>query len=353
MRPETSLPIVLVTLVIACDTPVTQPTDTTSPSSSIAAAVRQYWEVLAIAPPGAVASAINDSGVIVGTINEGFARPFRYSPGVITTYPATADSWMSASDINESGQVVGSTLVNGTVRAYVRHANGTVVLLPHSGPPGTTNYGYAINDLGEVAGMTNTNFVIFWRVAIGGWQVVAMGIMIDRPLVNIQDINNSGTIVGSAREAPGGDLAAFTWKGGSYQFLGTLGGNESSAKAINNSGKIIGTSDLASGEPRFFTWTSFGGMRDEAPTTDVGFWAAISDKGRIAGSSPINGFQRAFTMYKGVHTVLPLPPSGLESYVFDINSCGVIVGRMRMNDGSFRAVRWRRVVGSPPFPVCD
>jgi uncharacterized membrane protein len=72
--------------------------------------------------------------VIIGVFNNGFDRAFRYSAGTITTYPATAQSWMTANGINKWGQVVGSTLVNDTVRAYVRQANGAVVLLPYYGP---------------------------------------------------------------------------------------------------------------------------------------------------------------------------------------------------------------------------
>jgi uncharacterized membrane protein len=193
-----------------------------------------------------------------------------------------------------------------------------------------------------------------WSVAIGGWKLSLLGLLLDKPAQFVHDINNSGWIVGSVAEDIGGaGSAAFVHKPGmGLQLIGTLGGR-STAWSINNSGKVLGSSELPGGEPRAFSWTSFGGIKNEAAVSLWGSQVAISDKGRIAAYDRINGHDRAFTVYKGVRTVLPLLPNARSSYVRDVNACGAIVGRMRMDDGSFHAVRWRRVVGNPAFAICD
>jgi probable HAF family extracellular repeat protein len=355
MRRNPCFSILLACGLIACDDSVLQPPDTSPETTSAALVPGEYWQVLTVAQSDelAVAKGINDSGVIVGTIvRDGYSRAFRYSPGTITTYPASSANWMNAEDINESGQIVGSTLVNDTVRAYVRLADGTVQLLPHYGSSGTENYGIAINDVGEVAGQTGDRRGVRWGLAIGGWKAFSLGIPLQKPLLAVKDINNSGWIVGTASAVDVLDFEAFLYRPGhGLQFLGTLGGGVSSADAVNKNGRVLGGSQDANGDARYFIWTSFGGMVDQGPWSDVvDTYAALSDKGRIVGT--VNG-GRTFTVYKGIYHLLPLPAGGEYSQVLDVNSCGVIVGHVAMNDGTSRAVRWRRVVGKNQLPICD
>src|SRR5437762_13689453 len=42
--------------------------------------------------------------------------------------------------------------------------------------------------------------------------------------------------------------------------LGTLGGNRGVARAVNNSGQVVGTSSTAGGKKRAFSWTAAGGV---------------------------------------------------------------------------------------------
>lgn len=356
------LPFVLAATTVACDDRVT-PTAGDSADAAELLVPAETWQVMVVAAGTghATATGINDAGVIVGDIIDGgVTRGFRYSAGTMTTWPATADSWISANDVNDLGQIVGSTLIEDTVRAYVRHANGTVALLPYWGPSDSWNIGWAINDVGEVAGLnvriglpgTDGDHVgIRWSVAIGGWKLSLLGTLLNKPAQWVHDINDSGWIVGTVGDSAWDGITAFLHKpGGPIQFIGTLGGM-STAWSINNHGRVVGTSELADGTLHAFSWTSFGGIRDEGPVSSS--WIVISDRGRIAGSDRVNGFNRAFTVYKGGRAVLPLIPNGRSSYARAINTCGVIVGQIVMNDGTTRAVRWRRVTGSPPSPVCD
>ena len=44
--------------------------------------------------------------------------------------------------------------------------------------------------------------------------------------------------------------------------LGTLGGADSSAVAVNDSGEVVGWSDTPAGDQHAFSWTASGGMVD-------------------------------------------------------------------------------------------
>ena len=73
-------------------------------------------------------------------------------------------------------------------------------------------------------------------------------------------INNVGQVVG--QDALG---QAFLWQGGTATPLGTLGGTQSSANDINDSGEIVGWSDVPWGSnvvQHAFKWTSGGNMVD-------------------------------------------------------------------------------------------
>ena len=362
MRRQLSLPIALAGGLLACDDALVQPAVPDHDAQRAALVAGESWEVFTVATSQdgyAYAAGINDSGVIVGYIDEGNVRAYRYSAGSMTTY-LSPEGYISAQEINKSGQIVGSIRVTGTLRAYVRQADGSLDLLPYGGPAGSHNIGVAINDAGEVAGNSTGEDVptlgLRWSVAIGGWIVSNLGIILNKPVQFVHDINNAGWIVGAVADntfwhgarafvhTPGG--------GGSLQLIGTLGG-QSIAWSVNSSGKVVGSSELVTGAPRAFSWTSFGGMKNEGAIAHRGAPTAISDKGRFVAHERVNGRWRVFTVYNGVRTTLPLLPNARSSYLSDVNSCGAIVGYMAMNDGSTRAVRWRRVVGKPLFPVCD
>jgi probable HAF family extracellular repeat protein len=340
---------------LACSDAVVEPSETLPRPALVPG---EYWEVttLLTSDSGAWARDVNDAGTVVGTYNNaaGASRAFRHQGGVLTQYPPAPGTDMTANSINASGQATGGVAVNGVWSGYVRQANGTVAVLPHHGPAGTHNFAYVINDGGLVAGTTENFQGVRWSPAIGGWGSSSIGVLLPYPVTRVHGINNSGWIVGSVSDNV--TYRAFVqMPGQAIQTITGLGGNSgnSAAFSVNNSGRILGGSTTVGGDPRYFSWTSFGGSTNEAA---IAHWAArgvISDRGRIAGVDTINGRQRAFTVYQGIHNVLPFVPNGWSAMVGGINSCGAIVGTVRTNAGGYHAVRWRRVVGNPPFAICD
>jgi probable HAF family extracellular repeat protein len=61
-------------------------------------------------------------------------------------------------------------------------------------------------------------------------------------------INNSGQVVGSFTNSQG-NSRAFLFTGGAMREVGTLGGDSSNANGINDAGQIVGTAQLAAASP--------------------------------------------------------------------------------------------------------
>jgi probable HAF family extracellular repeat protein len=84
-----------------------------------------------------------------------------------------------------------------------------------------------------------------------------------------------------------GPEAAFLWTAtGGMVDLGTLGGTESVAVAVNRHGLVIGQSTTRTGDKHAFVWTAAGGMADlrtlggtESNAVDV------NERGQVVGQS--------------------------------------------------------------------
>jgi uncharacterized membrane protein len=111
-------------------------------------------------------------------------------------------------------------------------------------------------------------------------------------------VNNSGVAVGWSNIAPTDELTgaahATLWASGSSNGqqigtdLGTLGGTNSYAYSINNDGRIVGASNISSGDLRGFVKTSLLAAPIELPPligepTSLAF--AINNDGDVAGYS--------------------------------------------------------------------
>jgi probable HAF family extracellular repeat protein len=84
--------------------------------------------------------------------------------------------------------------------------------------------------------------------------------------------------------------------------LGTLGGKESFANAVNNAGQVVGLSDVAGvKEPHAFLWSG-GAMRDLNSLIPANSgWVledatGVNDAGQICGEGTHKGKTRAFLL---------------------------------------------------------
>ena len=144
------------------------------------------------------------------------------------------------------------------------------------------------------------------------------------------DINLSGQVVGVLRN--GEFDRAFLYSGFSLRELGTLGGDNSYARAINDSGRVVGTADDASAVQHGFLYSG-GGMRDLG--TLGGLYSSaegINNAGRIVGgSSTSDTFEGilpvAYIHSRGTMNAIGTLPEGDSSIAHAINNPGQVVGR--------------------------
>jgi probable HAF family extracellular repeat protein len=131
-------------------------------------------------------------------------------------------------------------------------------------------------------------------------------------------------------------LDPFFWENGKMLDMGTLGGVLGQSFALNNGGQVAGYSDLAGDQSCHpFLWDKTGGMKDLGTLGgDSGLAYFVNDAGEVVGSANVpgafgcdNGAQNhAFLWRNGVMTDLGAPDGDTCSGAAAINSKGQIVG---------------------------
>lgn len=269
-----------------------------------------------------VAFSINNSGQVVGSAYtaDGDNRAFLYSNGSMNNLGTLGGNRSQAHGINDSGQVVGwADTTTGPVRAFL-YSNGAMINLGTLG--GNTSLAWGINDSGQVAGWSTvdttgssahaflySNGSMTDLGTLGGWESsAAFG------------INNSGQAVGIVSNStydPDQNIVintehAFLYSNGLMIDLGTLGGTNSWAWGVNDSGQAVGWSDTADGVSHAALYTG-NTITDlsllpevlAAGWSSLGEARAINDKGQIVGYGLIGGSYRAFLL--SPEAVIPEP----------------------------------------------
>ena len=318
-------------------------------------------------------AAINDAAQVAGFTATSPAHALRWStagratPAVIDL-GAPAGGISTAQAINAVGQVAGTNTpvgpdVNGplSLRPFLWTEGLGMLDLKTSprldfSPVDATH----VNALGQVAGaslrITNPFFVFgshvfLWTPGSGIRDLDTLG----GDTSTVAALNDVGQVAGSSTIEPGPSRGpvpprqhAFLWTAmGGMQDLGTLGGRNSEARALNALGQVAGNSDTANGTDLFapysahaFLWSpsgptagrmlDLGTLGGEATSLAVG----LNDSGQVVGTSSNNSpdsLPHAFiwTAAEGLvdlNTRIPKAPAGLiVSQAIAISQTGAIL----------------------------
>lgn len=165
-------------------------------------------------------------------------------------------------------------------------------------------------------------------------------------------VNESGAAAGWSRLAGGGRHAArFALDGDGNPLapvdLGTLGGAESFAYGINLFGQVVGEAQTAGGQFRAFF---YGGVMTELPTLggSGGVAWAVNNGQQVVGASQIagNAAMHAFLWHpsQGIRDLGTL--GGAESHARAVNNSGLVVGYSTLaSGGNTHAFVWHSTSG--------
>ena len=242
--------------------------------------------------------AINNQGDVVGEAiqsNEFFGKAVLWKQGKLFQLTGQLVSGAVSNDINELGEIVGST--DEFSKLGFHWGYGVLTPLDTLLPEDNSAQPQAINNLGLIVGYSEGLLrfpTLWWRgTAFDINSLISGGDPIQFSAA--YDINNQGDVVGTGSATPNGVLLSK----GIVTDLGSLAGLFTQPIAINESKQIVGYSNVSELQTIAFLWEN------------------------------------------GVMTSLGILPGGLISFAYDINENGSVVGASNeFIFGQTRAVLW-------------
>jgi uncharacterized repeat protein (TIGR01451 family) len=309
----------------------------------LAARPQGGWSVtITPLPDGSKAHSINEAGEIVGEGLSGDGRTIRpiWLAGQVIGYfegiAGNPYSW------DNQRHAVGRHVVNSKISCNVwwtPTASGQIDACNGSA--------YDINETGESAGSARFttpsihSHTVTWRE---GTIYRDLGLPPGARESQGAGINDRGDVVGNLTDASTGRIEAFVHRDGQYTRLQSLPGNYASyAWDINNHGDIVGTSN--GGVP--VIWKRGSTVPTVLPVPPGRYprsVARINDDGDIIGTTTgIYPIANEAVMWRnGEFIALGVLPTGSESYAYDINNAGVVVGTSTTGSPyGWHAVTWQ------------
>jgi probable HAF family extracellular repeat protein len=325
-------------------------------SGALASSTSFYYRPLqSFAASTTLAKVVLNDGVIVGESGASATRQAFTSDasGLLTAIGMAGQfDTCQVAVANQAGQIAGrgsrklpnSQYYENTIFRYTPGA-GIQELGKFAGYNGTVT---AINAGGDVAGA--------WSVGGSGELGHAFVYTDAQGLVDLGTLGGpeaAARAMNDARQIVGWSSVtadvrhAFFWQNGVMTDLGTLGGVTSTAAAINSAGTVIGTSQYLAGlytPYRAFVWTAQTGMQaiPLPPGGDFSTAGALGEDGRVYGTwGKQFQYTRVYMWSAATGTVdLGGVPGAIDGHVLGVNALGHFIGTAHDQDYVSVAYLW-------------
>ncbi len=250
--------------------------------------------------------------------------------------------------INDLGEAAGSAVYNDLNVRYrwnmstghmpIPQVFGAIRVLTNQGDFGGTTYTDPYDFSSSLSGFTNINGV---NTNLWNGENMSHG---------IYDYNStSNTRVGVAVSS---DSSGFLTERGIARIgnmdhllprpTGSPAGSWTHLFGVNSSGLMVGDAVFSDGKKSGLTWNGTNTIRLSVPNSTSSTARAINDSGAVVGSAVVSGVQRGYFYFPGFGFLYPgaIPGSATGSTVelLDINNGGVAVGTGQMSPTDSRAV---------------
>jgi probable HAF family extracellular repeat protein len=284
-----------------------------------------------------VALSINDLGEVVGYSKtaDGDVHAFRYFRDALFDLSTLGGKESYAYVITNSGILLGdSKTSDGLLRPFIGAPNSPLLNLGEG--PHLFSSARGANNVGQVVGfrvITDEHGQFQKRAYLyTTHRTIDLGTFGGKQSDAIA-INDAGEVVGHVyTEYHDGPRRAVLYHAGKAVEIGTFGGNGSTGVAINTAGQVVGYAETPGGDQRAFLF-AHGKMKnlETLPGGTQSFAYGIDDRGRVVGASdakdsPLRAFIYSDGVMQDLNKLIPADSGWLLTEAKGINDSGQIVG---------------------------